>query len=314
MAERSDTVSAPSEERFGEFDDLWRERIQLGLAALERERKRAIGRARLIVGAAIALAILLVALLSRDNVIVWWAAFGLCILSLIAADLSLKPVRKKAKAALLHPVLEGLGYRYQEKHFDPAGYEDARRFSLLPGSDRRSFEDWIAGEHEGARFHLYEAKLEQKRRSKKRTYYVTVFQGVIGRIDHDSSALGETVFTRDKGWFDGLSAPRGMDQARLIDSTFEDVFTVYTTDQVEARYLLPPNMMEHLVALERDFQGKKIRGAFYDGGLMFLIETKNLFEPGSIFKPMDDPSRFQNLIGEIRSVRRLIHKLRQVRP
>lgn len=298
----------------GEFAPLWNEQIRPRLQALEVRRKRAVRAAMLTVGGGAVFIFALWLWLGDKNPFVWLSFVAVGVAIFVISGLVLGPVHKKAKNTLLQPVLDALGYRYQDKGFDPAGYEAARRFSLLPSDiDRRGFEDWIEGEHEGARFQLYEAKLQQKIRTKNSSSYVTVFRGVIGRIDHDSSALGVTVFTRDKGWFDGLSAPRGMKQAKLVASAFEDIFTVYTTDQVEARYLLPPNMMEHLVALERDFQGRKIRGAFYDGGLMFLIETKNLFEPGSILRPMDDPSRFENLIGEIRSLRSLIHELRQIR-
>lgn len=296
--------------------DLWETDIRPALTALEAERKQALRRSAIIGGviAVLAVALALWVLASGNGVLAIFFGVGAVILSSIIAGMQLKGVKKKAKVALLSPVMAALGYRHRESGFQPTGFDDCRRFSLLPGSDRKRFEDRIEGGDEGARFQLYEAHLEVKRKTKNSSHYVTVFRGVIGRLQHQSSALGETVFTRDLGIFDGMMAPRGMERAGMGENAFEDAFTVWTSDQVEARYLLPPNVMEHLARMETDFGGQKLRGAISDGWLYFIIETKNMFEPGSMFKPMDDPERFQDLMAELGSIRRLINALRDVRP
>ena len=295
---------------------LWETQVRPALGELEAERKQVIRRCFIaggVIFGAAAIISLLLALYGDPDLIIF--AFILAaVLTVGGGAAMLQGIHKKAKQALLHPVITALGYSHQEKGFEPVGFEDCRRYSLLPGHDRRDFEDWIEGEHDGARFQFYEAHLEEKRKSDKKTYYVTVFRGVIGRVQHQSSALGETVFARDGGLFDGFSAPRGMDRAGMGENEFEKIFTVWTTDQVEARYLLPPNVMEHLAAMEARFGGKKLRGAIAGGWLYFLIDTKNLFEPGSMFKPMDDPERFESLMSEIGSVRNVIKALREVRP
>lgn len=296
--------------------DLWERQVRPALQALEVERRQTLRRcftaAAIIFGIAAMIAVLIAVFGDRDLILFVFILAG--VISLGGGAFMLQSVQKKAKQALLHPVVTALGYRHQEKHFEPVGFEDCRRYSLLPGHDRRSFEDWIEGEEGGASFEFYEAHLEEKRKSKNRTYYVTKFRGVVGRIAHQSSALGETVFARDGGLFDGLAAPRGMDRAGMGENDFENIFTVWTTDQVEARYLFPPNVMEHLAEMEARFGGKKLRGAIAGGWLYFLIETKNMFEPGSMLKPMDDPERFERLMGEIGSVRNVMKTLREVRP
>lgn len=51
----------------------------------------------------------------------------------------------------------------------------------------------------------------------------------------------------------------------MVHPDFEDAFTVFTTDQTEARYLVHPTYIERLIALENAFQGKDIKTLFKDG-------------------------------------------------
>ena len=57
--------------------------------------------------------------------------------------------------------------------------------------------------------------------------------------------------------------------------------------------------MERLIALERHFQGGKLRGIFEDGHMTIALEAGNQFEAGSIFKPLVDPDRFIQTLTEI---------------
>ncbi len=59
---------------------------------------------------------------------------------------------------------------------------------------------------------------------------------------------------------------------------FEKTFDVYSTDQIEARYLLSPSMMERLFALDREFN-KNITISFRDSNILIAIpESRNHFE------------------------------------
>src|SRR5690606_24551245 len=79
-------------------------------------------------------------------------------------------------------------------------------------------------------------------------------------------------------------------------------FEVWGTDQVEARYLLHPVMMERLLELETKLHGKRLRCAFEDGDCLVAVEGGNLFEPGDLFKPLVDPARARRIVNEISGV------------
>jgi hypothetical protein len=64
--------------------------------------------------------------------------------------------------------------------------------------------------------------------------------------------------------------------------------------------------MQKLVDLETVFRGGKLKAAF-DGGEMFVtVQGGNLFEPGSMFKPLDSAERVQELIADFSAVFGLI--------
>jgi hypothetical protein len=168
--------------------------------------------------------------------------------------------------------------------------EDA---SLLPGHDSRHFEDLIKGERAGAAFSLVEAKLETTGDNGG-----TVFQGMLFHVQYPERFLGRTLMARSRWWKRG-KASKDLQKVSLLSSELDKAFTVYSTDQVEARALLTPDRMERLIALERHFSGGKMRGIFEDGHMTLALEAPDQFEAGSIFKPLVDPERFSSALVEL---------------
>ncbi|MEO0467072.1 MAG: DUF3137 domain-containing protein [Pseudomonadota bacterium] len=244
----------------------------------------------------------------------------LAVLALIAgaaiAGIGSSPMRKlagDAKAILVKPVASGFGLSFMDKPGSVPSIQDHRRVGLLPSWDRSSFEDLLTGERSGVNFEFFEARLKQRRTTtsngRTRTKYVTVFDGQLIRFDFHKRFFGETLVTRDAGFFNRFGGRKGMDRARLEDPTFEKAFEVYTTDQVESRFLLTPDMMQSLVDLETTFHGKALRCAFSGEQMYIAVEGANLFEPGTLFKPLDNPERVRELLTDFAAVFTLIDKV-----
>lgn len=236
------------------------------------------------------------------------------------------PVRalsREVKTELNRRIAAHFGLDYATEPAAPARFDAFRRHGLVPHADRRRFEDHFSGVLHGARFELYEAELKQRRRSKRRTYYVTVFRGVLIRIDFPRTVEGVTLVTRDQGWFNGLQAMaksfggRELERIGLVDPEFERAFEVYGTDQVMARYLLTPSFMERLLALEARMKGERVRAVFDEalapgegeGELLIAAETGNRFEAGSMLKPLDARERVETLYAEIAEIEAVIDTL-----
>ena len=172
-------------------------------------------------------------------------------------------------------------------------YDVLKAAKLLPGHSRRKFEDLIAGERAGTRFALVEAKLETGGKNS-----TVVFQGILVHVEYPERFLGRTIMARSGWWKRGKQAG-DLKKVDLISRELDEAFTVYSTDQVEARALLSPDRMERLIALARPFSGGKLRGIFEDGHMTLALEAKDQFEAGSIFKPLVDSRRYASALVEL---------------
>jgi hypothetical protein len=172
-------------------------------------------------------------------------------------------------------------------------YQLLKDAALLPGHSRRNFEDLIEGERAGARFALVEAKLDTSGKNSK-----TVFQGILIHIEYPQRFSGRTLMARSGWWKRGKGAG-DLQKVSLVSRELDEAFTVYSSDQVEARALLSPDRMERLIALERHFSGGKLRGLFDQGHVTLALEADNQFEAGSVFQPLTDPRRFSSALSEL---------------
>ena len=67
--------------------------------------------------------------------------------------------------------------------------------------------------------------------------------------------------------------------------------------------------MEHLLALETAYNGKRLRCGFQDGDLLLAVQGGDRFELGSMFTPLDDPVRVRTVVNDIAQVLRLIDSM-----
>lgn len=176
-------------------------------------------------------------------------------------------------AALSARIFDHFGYRYSADV--PTGFLDA--FSacrLLPSHDRHSLEDHVQGKARGVPFELAEATLERRVRRDKRDDYDLVFRGLLARYHFPKHFAGRTILRGDQGMFNALGhAGVPGERVRLEDVRFEKLFEVFSTDQVEARYLLTPAFMERFVALAERVRAP-MEAAFEGNELLLAINGR----------------------------------------
>lgn len=98
-----------------------------------------------------------------------------------------------------------------------------------------------------------------------------------------------------------------MQEIKLEYSVFDKKFTAYSSDQIEGRYLITSSFMERLVHLQKIFGTKKIKCSFVDDIIIFAIPTyRNVFEIGSIFKPLTKIETMEHFFNEITAIYLLI--------
>lgn len=292
------------------FDRLYKERIEPCFVANEGDRVAAVAQfqRRLMISGGVALA------LSAGGFLIWreWhvVAVILFMSAVVAGIVAYQPLAKVGRALKQQycaAIADAIGATFTIGAFQPPAFERLRALGLVPGFSRSSFEDLFSGAYKSSAFELYEGHLEQRHTdSKGRTRYSTVFRGQLIRMHFPREFLGVTIVRRDAGVFNvfggGKADGRKLERVRLVDSRLERAFEVWGTDQVEARYLLHPVMMERLLELETKLHGKGLRCAFEGGDMLVAVEGGNLFEPGDLFKPLVDPSRARRIVTEISGV------------
>lgn len=94
---------------------------------------------------------------------------------------------------------------------------------------------------------------------------------------------------------------------KLEDIGFNSSFSVYSIDQVEARYLVTPAFMERLKNLQTTFSGSDIKCSFWSGKIMFAIQTKkDLFEFGDLSAPLTNKRKILRFVDELEAICKII--------
>lgn len=174
-----------------------------------------------------------------------------------------------------------------------------RAADLLPSYSDKKFEDLIEGERAGANFSLVECKLTKETGSGKNKRTVTVFQGILLHIAYPQSFLGRTLLARSGTWKWGKRNWKDLQEVKLVSIELDKAFSVYSNDQVEARALLTPDKMERLIAIERFFEGGKLRGIFEGDHLTLALEAGDQFEVGSMFENLVNPAHYRKALFEL---------------
>lgn len=131
-----------------------------------------------------------------------------------------------------------------------------------------------------------------------------IFKGLFFRSEFNKRFQGQTIIYPDStaANLKRFSKTTGS-LIRLEDPEFNQLFTVYSDDQVEARYILSTSLMERLVKFRQKAK-RPISIAFNDNQIFIAIHHERdlfearLFETMLSFKPMQDYfENFQLMLG-----------------
>jgi len=148
---------------------------------------------------------------------------------------------------------------------------------------RYSGEDGFFGKYEGVDLMFSEVHAEERRTStdskgRTTTHYVTIFKGVFFIADFNKDFRTSTFVFPSVGWrwLKKLGAPSGTRLITLESPEFEKMFAVYAQDAIEARYILTPNIMERMMAIQRRFPGD-VAFAFHASAIYIAIPSSTDF-------------------------------------
>ena len=208
-------------------------------------------------------------------------------------------------------------------------YHLSMLFHNAPKPDRYRGEDYIEGVIDKTDIRLSELHTEYRQvtydsKGRRREHWVTIFRGLFISADFHKHFHGVTLVLPDTEqswlggfgqWLQSISAKLGNQPGELVkmeDPEFERLFKVFSTDQVEARYILTPNMIRRIVEFRKKTDSP-IRLSFVASRVFVAIPTyHDHFEPPSLFAPADkllDPSTLAQYFDELKFALAVVDEL-----
>ncbi len=316
-----------------DYDAFYEANIGPALQAMEGERQRVIrlGKRCLIAGL-VGLGLALAGGSTGMGLTIVIIGFVLMCGSIVIVAIPSNRLHKKTKQALITPTCEFLGYSYhpEAREFD---IEDFVAAGLIRSGKRitKLREDRIAGHEKGIPFELCEAKVE--RRGSGEDSNTTLFKGLLFRCRFNKAFTGATFVMGGSGRGKVPETTAGgtpVEQVHLEESDFSRLYKTWGSDQVEARYLLTPGFMEHMVALAEHFAAPNllkllrqdetpdddqlkranVSAAFVDDELLLAInDHRDRFEAGQVFKAVPGRERAEELVRQLALVTAIIDTL-----
>lgn len=204
------------------------------------------------------------------------AAFAGAGLSYMIAEFKLFELKERMKTDILSHMADARGWRFDADGPAENAVSVYRNLNLLGAHNELDVEDLFEGELKGVRFELFEALAKMRTKNRKSDSVRTVFSGLLARFNFPKNFKGSTVVLTDSGFFNWAAgfSQKG-ERVTLEDPVFEKQFQVYSSDQVEARYLLTPSFMQRLLDIRSVFPDAQIQAAFERSSLYLAIDTKS---------------------------------------
>ncbi|MES2417802.1 MAG: DUF3137 domain-containing protein [Bacteroidota bacterium] len=278
--------------------------IESVLAELEIERKKIVTRKLQGWGAIILGITLLLALFTINlqimGLIIGAAGVipGLIILNRINAGIDRYKYRFKQE--VIGAVLNTFDYHLTlepDQGISESEFVSAQLFTTTP--DRYHTEDLVAGKADKTSFYFAEVhaeyKTETQTKNGRQVHWHSILKGIMFAADFNKNFNGLTIVRpKDFGstlgaWFSKNIYSFGDNNiVELENEDFNKNFVVYSTDQIEARYILTPAMMDRIIDLN-ERSAYCISLSFIDSFLYIAFPLdNNYFEPpvfSSLLKP-----------------------------
>lgn len=243
------------------------------------------------------------------------ARFVIAVVAAIGSGYGTRLARSPSRRAgnlLREKVARALGLSYRQ---------DASRFpidtfcenAVLPDHDQQALEDLIFGEIDGVPIVFCDAHLKKEHGSGDGKRTETVFRGPLVVARFPKRAHGYTIVVTRRhpvraitsGWADDRRL-----RVRLESEAFERRFSVYSTDQVEARYLLTPVMMERLMTLTDRFLGQLSMSFTGHELLVALDDRRDWFPDPKLFQRLTDPAVVHEKAEELARLAEIVETLK----
>jgi len=240
------------------------------------------------------------------EVLLFPAIFGIAIPVVVGAFMT-KGYKRDFKLRIIERIVRfvepGLNYK-------PTGYIDRETFMMskifTTRPNRYKGDDLVWGTVGQTDMKFCELNAVHESGSGKDKHRVTIFKGLFFVADFHKDFRTKTVVLPDTAEklfgrlgqkLQAMNIFRGK-LIKLEDPEFERQFAVYGDDQIEARYILSPSLMERIVQFKVK-TGRPIHLSFVASNVFLAVSyTRNLFEP-RLFRTLLDFSPMQQYFEDV---------------
>ena len=200
------------------------------------------------------------------------------------------------------------GFKYLQNN--GFSIEELEETLLFKKADIYSSDDSFEGNFENVSVKIAEELLQNIHYTKRGRRTVTVFQGMLIRFKMNKNFQGQTIVLKDAGFLNRFKKFSGLEHVTLEDPNFEKKFEVYSSNQVEARYLLTPLFMERIEKLKNLYEGRSIELSFLDNHVLIAVQTDmDMFEPLSFFKSNINEKKIKRVFEQFLNIFSMIEIL-----
>jgi hypothetical protein len=297
-------------ERIQNFQTFYETTLRPKLAALEADRIQAVGKVKLYGGGGIVLGLVLL-FLKLGPIPLILAVITAFVIYYYKA----KPFHQRFKHDIIRTMVtaEGLEYDYRSC-ISRQEYEKSLMY--IQSYNRYHGDDYVFGTVGKTAIRFSELTVKYVTQGKNRTEH-TIFRGIFFIADFNKHFIGHTVVLPDTSetvfgsfgtFLQGMNFTRPP-LVKLEDVEFEKDFVVYGTDQVEARYILSPALMQRILNFKRKV-GSRIALSFIGSHVYIGIPiTKNLFEAPTLFSSFLQYSQLAEYHGYIQMCVDIVEEL-----
>jgi hypothetical protein len=214
-------------------------------------------------------------------------------------------------------ILPGAQYYPEKYHSLPEYYES---LLYMIDVDRDCGANYVKGTFDKTEFsfsymHTEYEEVTQTKNGKKTTWH-TIFQGIFLRTDSNKNFAGKTLVLPDTaekylgGFGKWLQRNAGNTLGELVymeNVKFEKEFVVYSTDPVEARYLITPKIQEQIFNLKKLLR-RDLRLSFVNSHVFIAISRDNIFKLNTSLS-FSDNDTLRYYMKDIIEILTLIHML-----
>ena len=178
---------------------------------------------------------------------------------------------------------------------------------LFKKACRVEIEENFTGHYKSTKFSVAETALIYQS-SGKNKHDVQLFKGVLIAIPLQKEIHSQTVAYNE--WVTFKQVLTDFEKVELEDEEFMKEYNIYSTSQIDPRFVLTPIFIERLKKLKEAFNTKKIDFAIFNNHLLLFVHIKkNLFEPFRIFTSLFNMKNYLHFYAEIESICNLVDTL-----